>query len=79
MAQTKMATNVDAFIGRRLRETREQFSMSQDTLGDKIGVSFQQVQKYENGTNRISASRLYKVSKTFNIPISVFFPKDVAA
>ncbi len=47
--------------------------MSQTTLGDAIGVSFQQVQKYENGANRISASRLFDLSRLFDVPVQFFF------
>ena len=69
-------------VGARLRQRRTLLGMNQTKLGDAIGVSFQQVQKYENGANRISASRLFGLSRMFDVPIEYFFddmPTAVAA
>ncbi|WP_413206197.1 helix-turn-helix domain-containing protein [Rhodospirillum sp. A1_3_36] len=64
---------VDLHVGRRLRERRRSLRTSQRALGDWTGVTFQQIQKYELGTNRISASRLYDFAKVLRVPLSYFF------
>ncbi len=72
---------VDAHVGQRVRQRRTLLGMSQEMLGDTIGLTFQQVQKYERGTNRISASRLYQISQVLDIPVSHLFdelPVEVA-
>src|ERR1700761_3993219 len=63
----------DVEIGRRLRVQRLNRGLGQVALGDAVGVSFQQVQKYENGTNRISAGKLIQIARVLEIPLSVFF------
>ena len=73
---------IDVHVGARLRQRRTLMGMSQTNLGDVLGVSFQQVQKYENGANRISASRLFDLARVFDVPIEYFFddiPAAVAA
>ncbi|RAU21747.1 transcriptional regulator [Paramagnetospirillum kuznetsovii] len=67
------ANPIDAHVGTRLRLRRTLLGMSQDSLGMAIGMTFQQVQKYERGANRISASRLFDLSRTLDVPISYFF------
>jgi len=69
----KAATPMDALVGARLRTRRKQLRISQEKLGKEIGVSFQQVQKYENGTNRIGAGRLAEISKVLDVPVAYFF------
>ena len=69
----KAATPMDALVGARLRSRRKQLRISQERLGKEIGVSFQQVQKYENGTNRIGAGRLAEISKVLDVPVAYFF------
>ena len=64
---------VDIHVGRRLRLKRTFLGMSQDTVGKKIGVTFQQIQKYERGVNRMGASRLYDFSKALGVQVSYFF------
>jgi transcriptional regulator with XRE-family HTH domain len=64
---------MDEHVGRRMRERRRELNMSQQELAKEIGVAFQQVQKYENGTNRISAVRLFVLSHVLNVPVSYFF------
>ena len=64
---------IDVHVGVRLRARRTLLGLSQAALGDAMGITFQQVQKYESGSNRISASRLYDVSKLLDIDISYFF------
>ncbi len=64
---------VDVHVGGRVRLRRKLLGMSQTDLGNALGVTFQQVQKYERGANRISASRLYELSQVLDAPISYFF------
>lgn len=64
---------VDAHVGSRVRLRRTMLGMSQEKLGQAIGLTFQQVQKYERGTNRIGSSRLYELSKVLDVPVSFFF------
>lgn len=64
---------VDAHVGKRVRHRRWMMGMTQQQLGDKIGIKFQQVQKYETGMNRISASRLWDIAHALDVPIAYFF------
>lgn len=68
--------DVTRYSGRRLREIRLDCKMTQPALAKRLGITFQQVQKYEQGTNRISAARLYRLSKIFGVPASTFLPGD---
>ena len=64
---------IDVHVGSRLRMRRQIVSMSQEKLGELLGITFQQVQKYEKGSNRISASRLYYAAKILGVPVQAFF------
>ncbi len=64
---------VDVYVGSRVRERRALAGMSQEDLGDRLGISFQQVQKYENGKNRVSASRLWEIAAIVGVPVEWFF------
>ena len=64
---------VDVYVGKRLRTIRKSLGVSQDELGSLVGVASQQIQKYEAGYNRISASRLYEFAQIFKKPVSEFF------
>src|SRR3954464_12148118 len=64
---------IDKHVGSRVRMRRMMLGMSQEKLGDALGLTFQQVQKYEKGTNRIGASRLQQISQTLQVPVSFFF------
>lgn len=64
---------VDLYVGNRLKIRRNLLGISQEELGKKIGVTFQQIQKYERGSNRASASRLYEISRILNVEIGFFF------
>ncbi|MCP4395207.1 MAG: helix-turn-helix transcriptional regulator [Alphaproteobacteria bacterium] len=64
---------IDIHVGERVRLRRTLLGMSQEKLGGAIGLTFQQIQKYERGLNRIGASRLWSIAKVLNIPISFFF------
>lgn len=66
---------VDIHVGGRLRMRRSMLGMSQESLADAVGLTFQQVQKYERGSNRVSASRLYQFSKILDVPVAYFFEK----
>ena len=64
---------VDIHVGRRLRQKRTFLGLSQEAVGKQIGVTFQQIQKYERGINRMGASRLYDFSKALGVQVSYFF------
>ncbi|WP_299397654.1 helix-turn-helix domain-containing protein [Pelagibius sp.] len=73
---------VDVHVGGRVRLRRTLLGMSQEKLGEAIGLTFQQVQKYERGANRVGASRLFDLSRVLDVPVGFFFdemPSDVAA
>jgi DNA-binding transcriptional regulator YiaG len=79
LASPRSATAVDAYIGARMCERRVALSMSQNQLAEELGVSFQQVQKYENGRNRVSAARLFDICKALKISLSLMFERDPTA
>jgi transcriptional regulator with XRE-family HTH domain len=64
---------VDVHVGKRVRHRRWMVGMTQQQLGDKVGIKFQQIQKYETGMNRISASRLFEIAAALEAPVSYFF------
>ncbi len=64
---------IDVYVGSRVRRRRTLLGLNQTQLGEKLGITFQQVQKYENGANRISASRLYQMTRILDVPVSFFF------
>jgi transcriptional regulator with XRE-family HTH domain len=68
-----MYHQTDIHIGRRVRERRVALGLSQAELGDQLGISFQQVQKYESGANRISGSRLWDIATVLDTPVVFFF------
>ena len=71
---------IDVYVGTRVRMRRTLLGMTQTQLGEALGLTFQQVQKYERGANRISASRLYQTSQILDVPVSFFFDElDVEA
>ena len=69
----RTATEVDAFVGAQLKALRKMAKFSQTDLANKVGVTFQQIQKYERGTNRIGASRLWEFCKVFDVSPGRFF------
>ena len=83
MNQSVRAPNpVDVHVGTRVRLRRTLLGMTQTGLGQAIGLTFQQVQKYERGVNRIGSSRLYDLARVLDVPVNFFFddmPKDVAS
>lgn len=76
---TRSAGDVDRHIGERLRQRRLERDMSQEILAERLGITFQQVQKYERGVNRISASRLFDIATVLELPIADFFEGLVAS
>ncbi len=73
---------IDVHVGTRIRLRRTLLGMSQERLGEALGLTFQQVQKYERGVNRVGASRLFDLSRVLDVPISFFFddmPENLAA
>ena len=69
----KSPNPVDIHVGSRLRLRRMLVGLSQEKLGDRMGLTFQQIQKYEKGVNRIGASRLFKLSQVLDVPVQFFF------
>ena len=71
---TKKSPNpIDKHVGSRVRMRRMMVNMSQEKLGEKLGITFQQIQKYEKGTNRIGASRLQQIANVLGVPVGFFF------
>ena len=70
---------IDVHVGKRLRLRRTLLGMSQERLGDLLGLTFQQVQKYERGVNRIGSSRLYELGQILDVPVSFFFDDMVGS
>jgi transcriptional regulator with XRE-family HTH domain len=73
MILKKVPNPIDRHVGARVRMRRMLAGVSQEKLGDALGLTFQQVQKYEKGSNRISASRLQQIAKMLDVPVSFFF------
>jgi transcriptional regulator with XRE-family HTH domain len=72
----RSATAIDAYIGARMRERRLELGMTLFELGEKLGVTFQQIQKYEKGKNRVSAARLFDMCKALDVSFSSMFERD---
>ena len=70
---SKEATLADRLVGERVRLRRKELGLSQEKLGKAVGVTFQQIQKYENGVNRIGAGRLTQIGSFLDVPVSYFF------
>ncbi len=73
MASQGKPNPIDVHVGSRIRLRRTLLGLSQEKLGEAIGLTFQQVQKYERGTNRVGASRLFDLSRVLDVPISFFY------
>lgn len=74
MTENKKKPNpIDVYVGGRIRLRRNMLGMSQEKLGDNLGITFQQIQKYEKGTNRVGASRLQAISSILEAPVAYFF------
>lgn len=68
-----MAHPVDVHVGKRIRHRRWLVGMTQQQLAERVGIKFQQIQKYETGANRVSASRLWDIADALDVPVSFFF------
>jgi len=68
-----MAHKVDEHVGKRIRQRRWLLGMTQQKLAETVGIKFQQIQKYETGANRVSASRLWDIGEAMGVPVSFFF------
>ena len=79
MIVEKPAKSVDKHVGSRVRMRRQMLAMSQQKLGDALGLTFQQVQKYEKGANRIGAGRLLQIADILKVPVSFFFEEAASA
>jgi transcriptional regulator with XRE-family HTH domain len=73
LADTRLPNPVDLHVGARIRLRRRMQGVSQEKLADALGLTFQQVQKYERGANRVSASKLYEIASALRAPVSYFF------
>jgi len=75
MAKTsnKSASRMDKLVGRNIRVHRLVRGLTQEGLGEKLGVTFQQIQKYEKGTNRVGSGRLYQIAALLEVPVTAFF------
>ncbi|WP_455475974.1 helix-turn-helix domain-containing protein [Bartonella sp. B17] len=79
MTETKKRPDpIDIYVGTRIRLRRNILGLTQEKLGEKLGITFQQIQKYEKGTNRIGASRLQAIAEIMDVPVSYFFDKGIA-
>ncbi len=72
-SQTRKPNPVDIHVGGRIRLRRMMNGLSQERLGEQLGLTFQQIQKYEKGANRVGASRLFQLSQVLEVPVSYFF------
>ncbi|ACT60750.1 helix-turn-helix domain-containing protein [Hirschia baltica] len=73
MSENKLPNSIDKHVGRRVRWRRRELNFSQEKLGELLGLTFQQIQKYEKGVNRISAGRLFEMSRVLETTIGYFF------
>lgn len=73
MESKKKPNPIDIHVGSRLRLRRNMLGISQEKLGEGLGITFQQIQKYEKGTNRVGASRLQAISSILSVPVAFFF------
>ena len=75
----RASSAVDQYIGARMREGRRALNMTQANLGEKLGVTFQQIQKYEKGRNRVSAARLFEICKALDVTLASMFEDNPTA
>jgi transcriptional regulator with XRE-family HTH domain len=74
--EARQPNAIDVNVGHRVRMRRLELSMSQGKLAETLGLTFQQIQKYEKGANRISSSRLDEIAKALSVPVAFFFPES---
>ncbi|MEM1150327.1 MAG: helix-turn-helix transcriptional regulator [Pseudomonadota bacterium] len=73
MSESKLPSDIDRIVGQRVRWRRRELKLTQEKLGDLLDLTFQQVQKYEKGVNRISAGRLYEMASVLDVPVTYFY------
>lgn len=73
MSESKLPSDIDRNVGQRVRWRRRELKLTQEKLGDMLDLTFQQVQKYEKGVNRISAGRLYEMASVLGVPVTYFY------
>ncbi len=73
MSESKLPSHIDKNVGQRVRWRRRELKLTQEKLGDMLDLTFQQVQKYEKGVNRISAGRLFEVASVLGVPVTYFY------
>lgn len=73
MSETKLPSGIDRLVGQRLRWRRRELRLTQEKLGELLNLTFQQVQKYEKGVNRVSAGRLYEIAAALGVQIAYFY------
>lgn len=73
MSESKLPSEIDRVVGQRLRWRRRELKYTQERLGELLDLTFQQVQKYEKGVNRISAGRLYEIAHVLSVPVTYFY------
>ena len=79
LASPRTPNAIDIYIGARMRDRRVQLKISQTALAKTLGVSFQQVQKYESGSNRVSAARLFEICEALQVPLASMFERKLRA
>ncbi len=79
MASLGFPNPIDVHVGQRIRQRRTLLGMSQEKLGEAIGLTFQQVQKYERGANRVGSSRLFDLARVLDVPVTYFFDEMSSA
>lgn len=73
MSENKLPSEIDKVVGQRIRWRRRELKLTQEKLGDLLNLTFQQVQKYEKGVNRVSAGRLFEMAQVLGVPITYFY------
>ncbi|MEM9668466.1 MAG: helix-turn-helix transcriptional regulator [Pseudomonadota bacterium] len=73
----KQPTDIDRYVGTQVRTARRELKLTQEALGKMLNITFQQVQKYERGVNRISSGKLYEIAHVLKRPLSYFYPDQV--
>lgn len=73
MSESKLPSDIDRIVGENIYRQRRRLKLTQERLGELLGLTFQQVQKYEKGVNRVSAGRLYEIASVLEVPVGFFF------
>lgn len=73
MSESKLPSDIDRIVGENIHRQRRRLKLTQERLGELLGLTFQQVQKYEKGVNRVSAGRLYEIANVLEVPVGFFF------